>query len=275
MVLVTTSVRSGRVSRFPLVRCIARAVCRQPQPVGLWSAWRMRNKLRKICTHHRLEDRLRGTTRTNHRGYHTPIRTTEQSLADSPRCTLSGSREGESLPGGAQRSPPTTSITSQITTVEILYLPAISTVISHEKRTPVGSLSAAGALVGQLRVETDVQQCYGYGPRRACRSSRATSYQSVGGTRRARAIRERTDLLKELPTCTTRILDERHAGSTEATAGEEKHIGVRIEVSDQDISSSRTGRKENVCLIRQSTDPEQDPVSLGMGSRRGRCFLSP
>jgi hypothetical protein len=113
MVLVTTSVRSGRVSRFPLVRCIARAVCRQPQPVGLWSAWRMRNKLRKICTHHRLEDRLRGTTRTNHRGYHTPIRTTEQSLADSPRCTLSGSREGESLPGGAQRSPPTTSITAK------------------------------------------------------------------------------------------------------------------------------------------------------------------
>jgi hypothetical protein len=123
MVLVTTSVRSGRVSRFPLVRCIARAVCRQPQPVGLWSAWRMRNKLRKICTHHRLEDRLRGTTRTNHRGYHTPIRTTEQSLADSPRCTLSGSREGESLPGGAQRSPPTTSITSQITTVEYLIRP--------------------------------------------------------------------------------------------------------------------------------------------------------
>ena len=33
----------------------------------------MLNKLRKICTHHRLEDRLRGTTRTNHRGYHTPI----------------------------------------------------------------------------------------------------------------------------------------------------------------------------------------------------------
>src|SRR4029453_9578286 len=119
MVLVTTSVRSGRVSRFPLVRCIARAVCRQPQPVGWWSAWRMRNKLRKICTHHRLEDRLRGTTRTNHRGYHTPIRTTEQSLADSPRSRLSGSREGESLPGGAQRSPPTTSITSQITTVEL------------------------------------------------------------------------------------------------------------------------------------------------------------
>src|SRR4029453_9299135 len=92
------------------------------QPVGFWSAWRMRNKLRKICTHHRLEDRLRGTTRTNHRGYHTPIRTTEQSLADSPRSRLSGSREGESLPGGAQRSPPTTSITSQITTVEtVIY----------------------------------------------------------------------------------------------------------------------------------------------------------
>ena len=120
MVLVTTSVRSGRVSRFPLVRCIARAVCRQPKPVGLWSAWRMRNKLRKICTHHRLEDRLRGTTRTNHRGYHTPIRTTEQSLADSPRCTLSGSREGGSLLGGSQRSPPTTSITSQITTVKLI-----------------------------------------------------------------------------------------------------------------------------------------------------------
>jgi hypothetical protein len=84
-----------------------------------------------------------------------------------------------------------------------------------------------------------------------------------------------TDWLKELPACTMRIQNERHAGSTEATAGEEKHIGVRIEVSDQDISSSRTGRKENACLIRQSTDPEQDTVSLGMGSRRGRCFLSP
>jgi hypothetical protein len=119
MVLVTTSVRSGRARRFPLVRCIARAVCRLPKPVGLWSAWRMRNKLRKICTHHRLEDRLYGTTRTNHRGYHTPIRTTEQSPADDPRCTLSGSREGGSLPGGSQRSPPTTSITSQITTVEL------------------------------------------------------------------------------------------------------------------------------------------------------------
>jgi len=73
---------------------------------------------RKICTHHRLEDRLRGTTRTNHRGYHTPIRTTEPSLADYPRYTLSGSREGGSLPGGSHKSPPTTSTTSQITTVE-------------------------------------------------------------------------------------------------------------------------------------------------------------
>src|SRR5262249_16300963 len=36
---------------------------------------------------------------------------------------LSGSREGGSLPGGAQRSPPTTSITSQITTVEdVIYV---------------------------------------------------------------------------------------------------------------------------------------------------------
>ena len=54
-----------------------------------------------------------------------------------------------------------------------------------------------------------------------------------------------TDLLQELPACTPRIRDERHAGSQEATAGEEKHISVRIEVSDHDISSSRTGRKEN------------------------------
>src|SRR4029077_4964602 len=68
MVLVTTSVQSGRASRFPLVRRIACAVCRQPKPVGLSSAWRMLNKLRKICTRHRLEDRLQGTTRTNPSG---------------------------------------------------------------------------------------------------------------------------------------------------------------------------------------------------------------
>ena len=90
MVLVTTSVRSGRGRRFPLVRYMARAVCRQPKPVGLWSAWHMRNKLRKICTHHRLEDRLHGTTRTNHRGYHTPTRTTEPSPADYPRVYAVG-----------------------------------------------------------------------------------------------------------------------------------------------------------------------------------------
>jgi hypothetical protein len=74
-------------------------------------------------------------------------------------------------------------------------LTAVSPVISHGKRTPVGSLSAAGALVGQLCGETAVQPCYGYGPRRACRSSRATSYPSVGGTRRARAVRERDRLV--------------------------------------------------------------------------------
>jgi hypothetical protein len=45
-----------------------------------------------------------------------------------------------------------------------------------------------------------------------------------------------TELLKELPACTTRILDERPDGSTEATAGEEKNISVRIEDSYQDIS---------------------------------------
>jgi hypothetical protein len=75
-------------------------------------------------------------------------------------------------------------------------LTAVSPVISHGKRTPVGSLSAAGALVGQLRVETDVQPYYSYGPRRACRSSRATSYPSLGGTRRARAVRERDRLVE-------------------------------------------------------------------------------
>ena len=37
--------------------------------------------------------------------------------------------------------------------------------------------------------------------------------------------------LKELPAFTTHILDEMHAGSKEATAGEEKNIRVRIEVS--------------------------------------------
>lgn len=55
--------------------------------------------------------------------------------------------------------------------------------------------------------------------------------------------REGQTCCKELPACTTHLRDERHAGSTEATAGEEKHIRVRIEVSDHDISSSRTREK--------------------------------
>ena len=48
MVLVTTSVPSGRVSNFPWVRHMGRAVRYQPDPVGVRSARHMPNNLRKI-----------------------------------------------------------------------------------------------------------------------------------------------------------------------------------------------------------------------------------
>jgi hypothetical protein len=54
MVLVTTSTRSGRVSSLLMVRRIGRAVCRQPQPVGLGAPRRMPNKLREILIRHTL-----------------------------------------------------------------------------------------------------------------------------------------------------------------------------------------------------------------------------
>src|SRR5713101_2385479 len=62
MVLVTTSVRSGRVSRFLLVWRIGCAVHHQPAPVGVEFAQRMSNKLRKIRMRHRRQDWLRGVT---------------------------------------------------------------------------------------------------------------------------------------------------------------------------------------------------------------------
>ena len=68
MVLVTTSVRSGRVSSFLLVRRIGCAGHHQPDPVGVGFVWRMPNKMRKIRIRHRRQDRLRGVTPPSHRG---------------------------------------------------------------------------------------------------------------------------------------------------------------------------------------------------------------
>src|SRR5712691_7642755 len=68
MVLVTMSGRSGRVSSFLLVRRIGCAGSHQPNPVGVWFARRMPNKMRKIHMRHRRQDRLRGVTPPSHGG---------------------------------------------------------------------------------------------------------------------------------------------------------------------------------------------------------------
>ena len=68
MVLVTTSGRSGRVSRFLLVWCIGWASHHQPDPVGVGFARRMPNELRKRRMRHCLQDRLRGVTPPSHGG---------------------------------------------------------------------------------------------------------------------------------------------------------------------------------------------------------------
>jgi hypothetical protein len=98
VVLVTTSTRSGRASRFLMVRRIGRAICRQPEPVGLGSVRRMPNHLGKIRTRHRCRDRLHGATPQTHRGNHTPTRTSPLSPADHPRHLLLGSRNDGSVP---------------------------------------------------------------------------------------------------------------------------------------------------------------------------------
>ena len=68
MVLVTTPGRSGRVSRFLLVRRIGCAGHHQPDPVGVGLARRMPNKLRKIRMRHCRQDRLHGVTPPSHGG---------------------------------------------------------------------------------------------------------------------------------------------------------------------------------------------------------------
>ena len=68
MVLVTTSVRSGCMRRFLLVRRIGCAGHHQPDPVGVRSARRMPNKLRKRRRRHRRQDRLHGVTPPSHGG---------------------------------------------------------------------------------------------------------------------------------------------------------------------------------------------------------------
>ncbi len=68
MILVTPSVRSGRVSSFLLVRRIGCAGHHQPDPVSVEFARRMPNKLRKIRMRHRRQERLRGVTPPSHGG---------------------------------------------------------------------------------------------------------------------------------------------------------------------------------------------------------------
>ena len=122
MVLVTASTRSGRASRFLMVRRIGCAVCRQPEPVGLGSTRRMPNHLRKIRTCHGLEDRLRGITPQTPGGPHTPTRTSPRSHADHPRHTLLGSRDDGSVPVTTPAGPKTRAIADQNTTVELLSI---------------------------------------------------------------------------------------------------------------------------------------------------------
>ena len=118
MVLVTASTRSGLASRFLMVRRIGCAVCRQPEPVGLGSARRMPNHLRKIRTCHRLEDRLRGITPQTPGATRKPTRTSPRPHADHPRHTRLGSRDDGSVPLTTPASPKTRAIADQNTTVE-------------------------------------------------------------------------------------------------------------------------------------------------------------
>jgi len=84
MVLVTTFVRSGRVSNCLLVRRIGCAVHHQPDPVGLGLARRMPNKLRKRRMRHRRQDRLCGATPPSHGGHHRSTWTTLVSTRRPP-----------------------------------------------------------------------------------------------------------------------------------------------------------------------------------------------
>ena len=123
---VTTSGRSGHASNFALVRRIGRVVHHQPDPVGVGSARRMPNKLRKMRTCHRRGDRLCGATRQNLRGTHTPTRTTLIFPADRPIRTYLGSRDGMSASVRPLSWPKTLLIADQNTTVEFPYLFCIS-----------------------------------------------------------------------------------------------------------------------------------------------------
>lgn len=75
--------------------------------------------------------------------------------------------------------------------------------------------------------------------------------------------------LKELPACTTRILDERHAGAQEAIAGEEKHIRARIESATTIAMPHVQTERKTAWFISPSTDPSQETVGLGIVSGSG------
>ena len=120
MVLVTASTRSGRVSRFLMVRRIECAVWCQPDPVGLGSARRMPNHLGQRHTCHRREDRLHGVTPHTPGGIHTPTGTSPLSHADHPRHTLLGSRDDSRVPVTPPTGPKTLAIDEQNTTVELM-----------------------------------------------------------------------------------------------------------------------------------------------------------
>jgi hypothetical protein len=64
----------------------------------------------------------------------------------------------------------------------------------------------------RFRVDTALQPCDVEGPCRAWRSCPATPCPSLGGTRRARAVRERGRMLQALSACMTRLRCERLTG---------------------------------------------------------------
>jgi hypothetical protein len=105
MGLVTTSTRSGRVSSILMVRRIGRAVCRQPQPVGLGATWRMPNKLRKIPTRHTLCGQAVWSHPANPSGKPCAARTVPIAPADCSMRLLLGSRGAGSVPVQPPRRP--------------------------------------------------------------------------------------------------------------------------------------------------------------------------
>jgi hypothetical protein len=92
MVPVTTPVRSGPAFCFTLVTGIVRVVCYQLNPVGSWSARRIPNRQRQICTRYRLKGRLHGNPYETPREDRMPTRTAYSVVSDYPSRPSWGSR---------------------------------------------------------------------------------------------------------------------------------------------------------------------------------------